>query len=146
MPQALGITMVLHVFQPDKDSFYIVGYMAGELPAHRRGLPVETLLNDGCQGALTNVPGSQEVSRASIHLGPYPGKQLVMYLPRVRGKIIARVYLANGHVYMLLAGAPGLELGHANVQRLFDSFEILDTGTPPAPGLDGPAGDEDHQG
>src|SRR5438132_4322406 len=68
---AAGMQMTFYNYQPDKDSVYSVAYMHEVLPPHRRGLPVETLLNDACDGAIANTKsqGSVEVSRRSIQLG-----------------------------------------------------------------------------
>jgi len=106
------------------------------LPEHRRALPVETLLNDSCDGSVANLraQGGAEESRHSIQLGPHPGKQLVIEMHRAGGKVISRVYLVNGRIYIVMAGGLGLRPGHENVQRLFDSFEILEKpGESPAP-------------
>ena len=128
--------MIMYSCQPDKNSIYAVGYMEGELPPERRNLPPETLLNDACDGSIRNTEnqGAVESGRESIQLGPYPGKQLSSDIARAGAKTVARVYLAHGKIFIVMAGAVGLEKDHANVKRLFESFEILETGvTAPSP-------------
>jgi choice-of-anchor C domain-containing protein len=132
---AAGMQMTFHNCQPDKDSIYTVAYTLDMLPPHRRGLPAETLLNDACDGAIANTKnqGGVEGSRRSIQLGPYEGKELVIEIPQHRAKMITRAYLVHGRLYMVMAGAVGLESDHANVKRLFESFEILDQGAAALP-------------
>jgi choice-of-anchor C domain-containing protein len=105
------------------------------LPPHRRGLPAETLLNDACDGAMANTKnqGAVEVSRRSVQLGAYEGKELVSEIPRHSAKMISRIYMVQGRLYLAMAGAIGLEPDHANVKRLFESFEILDHGAASPP-------------
>lgn len=123
-----GLTMIMHQCQPDKNSVYAVAYLEGVLPENRRALPVETLLNDACDGSVANLSaqGGDEESRHSVHLGFYPGKELVVNIRRAGGKMISRVYIANSRLYIVMAGGVGLRPDHENVQRLFDSFEILE--------------------
>jgi hypothetical protein len=123
-----GMTMIMHLCEADKNSFYAVSYMEGVLPEHRRALPVETLLNDSCDGSVPNLraQGGLEESRHSIQLGPHPGKELVIDMRRADGKVISRVYIVNSRLYIVMAGGLGLRADHENVQRLFDSFEILE--------------------
>jgi hypothetical protein len=149
-----GMTMIMHQCRPDKNSEYAVAYMEGSLPAHRRALPVETLLNDSCDGSVANLraQGGVEESRRSIQLGPHPGKELVVDMPKKDGKMVSRVFIVNYRLYVVMAGGFGLRPGHENVNRLFDSFEILEqpgeaaapaggpAGAPPAVGPAGPTG------
>jgi predicted Zn finger-like uncharacterized protein len=137
-----SITMTMHQCLPDNNSFYAVAYTEGLLPENRRGLPVETLLNDSCDGSVANMKaqGGVEESRRSVQLGPYPGKELVVDMRRAGGKVISRVYLVNGSLYIVMAGGLGLRPEHENVQRLFDSFEILEKpGDAAAPAVAVPA-------
>jgi hypothetical protein len=131
-----GMTMVMHQCQPDKNSVYAVAYMEGSLPAHRRALPVETLLNDSCDGSVANLraQGGVEESRRSVKLGPHPGMELVVDMPKKDGKMVSRIFIVNSRLYIVMAGGFGLRPGHENVNRLFDSFEILEQpGEAPAP-------------
>jgi predicted Zn finger-like uncharacterized protein len=130
-----GMTMVMQSFQPDKNSVYGIGYSEGLLPPNRRDLPAEQLLNDSCDGSAANLAnmGGKEVRRESVQLGPYPGKQLVIYIPQAGGHMISRCYLVGGRLYIIMVGGSGYDTGQNNVNRFFDSFEILDPGTPPPP-------------
>jgi hypothetical protein len=132
-----GMTMIMHMCNPDKNSFYAVSYMEGVLPENRRALPVETLLNDSCDGSVANLraQGGVEESRQPVQLGPHPGKELVVNMTKADGKVVSRVFIANSRLYVVSAGGLGFRPDHENVQRLFDSFEILekpDDGAVPA--------------
>jgi hypothetical protein len=132
---AAGASMIMHLCERDKDSVYGVGYNDSAPPPDRLALPAEVLLNDSCEGALAFArdKGGRELSRESIQLGTYPGKELVIELPKGNGKMIMRAYLAHGRLIMALAGGRGFEPGQENLRRFFDSLEILDGGAPPAP-------------
>jgi hypothetical protein len=137
-----GMTMIMHQCQPDKNSVYAVAYMEGELPAHRRALPVETLLNDSCDGSVANLraQGGVEESRHPVQLGPHPGKELVVNMRKADGKMISRVFIVNSRLYIVMAGGLGLRPDHENVKRLFDSFEILEVPEVAAAPAAAPAG------
>jgi hypothetical protein len=125
--QVAGLSMVMYSVGPDKNSTFGIAYTEQRLPAHRLQLPAETLLDDSCNGSALNVTkmGGKEIRRESIRLGDIPGKELVMYIAQARGHMISRCYLANGRVYMLVCGGSGYDRGQPNVERFFDSFEIL---------------------
>ena len=129
-----GISMVMHMYQPDKNSVYIAGYTLTALSPERAALPPEQLLDDACDGSLANMQsmGARQVRRESIQLGPYPGKQMVMYMSRGSGHAISRCYLANGSLYIAMCGGRGFEAGQKNVTRFLDSLKIPDA--PPKPG------------
>jgi hypothetical protein len=130
---AAGLTMIMHIVEtPDHNSMYALSYSEGKLPPHRVNLPAGVLLADACDGATANLKkqGGEELSRRDIQLGSYPGKELVHRLRK--GRMITRIYLAHGQLYMVMAGGVGLDADHENVKRLFDSFEIQDGGKPPA--------------
>jgi hypothetical protein len=86
------------------------------------------LLNDSCNGSVANLKaqGGVEESRRSIQLGPHPGKELVVNMVKADGKMVSRIYIAHGRLYIVMAGGLGLHADHENVKRLFDSFEILE--------------------
>jgi hypothetical protein len=130
-----GLSLVMHMAEYSKDSVFGFGYTEGALPPHRLALPAETILNDSCNGSVANAAsmGGKEVSRESITLGDYPGKQLVIHIPQAKGHMISRCFLANGRLYMVLCGGTGYDPGHRDVKRFLDSFEILDKS--PAPVL-----------
>jgi hypothetical protein len=138
-PAPGGGTLVMHTVQPDKDSVYAVGYSEGVLPRHRRDLPAEQLLNDACDGMVANTArmGSEEADRFTLDNAPFPAKQIILKIPQARGRMIARVYIAHGRVFVVMAGGRGFHEDQANVTRLFESFGILDPGPPepePKPG------------
>jgi len=128
----MGLKVAAYHLSLDRDSVYAISYMEGELPPGRRSLPVDQLLNDSCDGAVANTPGGKEISRKSITLGPHAGKQVVIRVAEGRGKIIMRVYIhaINKRLFTVLAGGEGFEPRDKSVRWLFNSFEILDDGSP----------------
>jgi hypothetical protein len=140
-PVVAGMSVVLHMTQPSRDAVFGVGYSEGLLPPERRNLPAEQLLNDSCDGSAANLAkmGGREVRRESVQLGPYPGKQLVIYIPQADGHMMSRCYLAGGRLYIIMCGGSGYDTSHPDVRRFFESFEILDPGKPPTEPPSGPA-------
>ncbi|HJZ58507.1 MAG TPA: hypothetical protein VKE74_26430 [Gemmataceae bacterium] len=130
-----GITMVTHDCQPNKNCIYAIAYTEGPLPPHMQAMTIEELLNDSCDGAVAGVKdqGGKELKREPVTLGPHPGKQLIIGAPRGQGKMISRIFVAHGRKFMVMAGGRGYEADQKNVQRLFESFEILDPGPAPKP-------------
>jgi hypothetical protein len=128
-----GMDFVMYTLSIGKDAEYAFGYSNSQLPPQRRSLPVEQLLNDACNGSVENTKamGTVEVSRTSIALGEFPGKSLVMDVPKGSGQMLTRIYIAHGRLYMLLVGGKGYSESSRNAQRFFDSFKIIDTGPPP---------------
>lgn len=130
----MGIQMKSYLFSPSNDSAYVVGYTEGNLPAHRANLPLETLLNDSCNGSLEMMkrmdPDSKELSRTSVQCGEHTGKELVVYVPRGKGRSISRVFYIHGHLYIISAVGKGMRESHANVQKLFNSFVPLEVAKP----------------
>jgi hypothetical protein len=125
-----GVPLVMKLCTPDKDSMYAISYTDGDLPPHRRAMSPDALLNDSCNGSVAGS-GGKEVSRESISLAGFPGRQLVIDVPKGNGKIVSRIYLVNGRLVTVMAGGRGMEPDNANVRKLFASLELL---APPAGG------------
>lgn len=130
---AAGMTMVMHSFSPNRDSFYSVGYSEQPLPPARRSLPLAQLLNDACDGAVANavkMGGGHEVRRDDIQLGPHRGKELVLYVARANGHSVSRMFVVGGRFYMSICGGSGWAADHPNGQRFLNSLEILEADAP----------------
>jgi WD40 repeat protein len=124
-----GVEFIWYSADPDQDQSYGFGYTENPLPPKLRALSTDALLDDSCNGCLAMTKGAQELSREAIRLGPHAGKQLVMSLPQGNLKGILRTYYnaGSGRRYLVMAAGRGLDPDHANVRRLFESFEILDS-------------------
>lgn len=131
-----GMTMYLLRAMPSKDAVFGVAVSDGRLPAERRALGAEILLNDACNGSSANLEqmGAVEVARKSINLKDYPGKQLTMKIAQAKGYMLLRGYLVGTRLYILMVGGKGLHEKHPDVQNFFDSFQILEKAGEPAPG------------
>jgi hypothetical protein len=125
-----GLPMTAQMVEYDRNTVFLVGHSEGVIPPERLRLPTETLLNDACDGAMKGIgdEGGVEKSRESIQLGEIPGKQLIIEIKKGRVRGIARVYLTNNRLYMLIAAGKGYTPEHENVKRFFNSFEIIETG------------------
>lgn len=136
-----AVRMEIYMFEPDKNSAYMIGHMEGKLPPERAALPPEQLLDDSCNGSMEFArrmdPDSKELSRTPVKCGEHPGKELVVYIPQGKGRSIARYYLIHGRLYIIMALGRGLRESHENVQKLFDSFVPLEV---PEPEKESPKG------
>lgn len=132
---ANGFELISHKVEPNRHTAYAVAYSATTLPRHRLNLPMEALLNDACAGAVANLAnmGGSEVSRTSIKLGPISGKELVVDVPKLKGKLIGRIFVHRGRLYMAMAVGRNFEPNHQDVKRFLDSFEIIEGDDKPAP-------------
>ncbi|MBN9523869.1 hypothetical protein J0H58_36060 [bacterium] len=135
------LTMVMSIAAPDKESEYAVGVSEGVLPVAELGGKVDPLVDQFAQMIAEDVTeaGGKEEKRAKLGTARTgPGREVVLRLPEKRGKMVYRVYLIRGRVYLLMAVGPDLDADHPNVTRLFRSFEPLDGAVAPPP----PPGDE----
>ncbi len=124
-----GMSMQMRIVSPDKSTFYAVAYSEGKLPAERAALPVETLLDDSCDGSRETLklqdPGVRELSRTPVSFEGHPGKELVLKVPAGSGRVVSRIFLVDGQLFILSAGAKGITADNANVKRLFDSLKSV---------------------
>jgi hypothetical protein len=113
--------------------WYSAGYSPKALPAALRSFSDKDLLNRICDDIVARgkAAGDEEVRRHSISLGDYPGMEVTVSVRH--GKNITRVYLAHHRIYLVAAGGRGIEPNQPNVKRLFESLQILDTGTDSGP-------------
>jgi hypothetical protein len=137
-----GVPVVTRTSTPNEDSVYMIMCTEEPLPAERRALPVDTILDDACNGSVAAVKdkGAKELSRSSVSLGKHPGRQIVMSVPEGKGKLVYRIYVANGRLIIVMAGGKGMEPDNANAKKLFDSVQVLappiadiESGDPPPP-------------
>jgi len=131
-------SMKMLMVSPDKGTFYAAAHSVGVLPPERAALPVELLLNDSCDGSRETLkqqdPGVRELSRTSVSFEGYPGKELVLKVPAGNGKVVSRVYLVEGQLFMLSMGGRGVSPDNANVKFLFDSLKsVPEAERPPKP-------------
>ena len=76
----------------------------------------------------------RESSRTSVSFEGYPGKELVLKVPAGNGKVVSRVYLVEGQLFMLSMGGRGVSPDNANVKFLFDSLKsVPEAERPPKP-------------
>jgi hypothetical protein len=123
-----GVVMHSYSASPGPQAVFAVAYSEGPLPEARRALGVEGLLHDSCDGAMLKTPGAREESRTPVELNGIPGKQLVAKVPEGRGKLIMRNYYnpKSGRIFIVLVGGEKYDVGQDNVEKVFNSFQILD--------------------
>jgi len=88
--------------------------------------PLFTLTKD----SLLKNMGGTVVSEKSIQLGPYAGQEFLVNLPKSKnqpteGQMLVRLYLANKHMYGVIAVTVGKDVPPEATQFL-DSFQVLE--------------------
>jgi hypothetical protein len=129
-----GMKTITYQYQPTPDTVYAVSYSEATVPPHRAQVGSEFILKEACDGANAALRQQaaksnedvEELGRRSVQLGLFPGKELTQRVGTRGGRMITRMYLAHGRLYLVLAGGIGLNADHENVKRLFDSFQILE--------------------
>jgi hypothetical protein len=123
-------TLKMKICEPDPDSSYALGSGAwGRWESQPEQDAALGVMCTRMVEALVKEGGGHELNRERITLGPYRGMELVIRVPKVRGKAIVRVYFADDRMIMAIAAGPRLEPDHPNVRKLFDSLEITDSVT-----------------
>ena len=126
------MSMKMLMVSPDQGTFYAAAHSVGQLPPERAALSTEQLLNDSCDGSRETLKqqdsGVKELSRTSVSLDGFPGKELVLRVPAGGGKVVSRIYLVEGQLFMVSAGGRGLSADNANVKFLFDSLKSIPEG------------------
>lgn len=124
------LTMIQYwVELDDRSAVYGVAFSEERLPPELKlDMELELLVKSACDNAMgkPRAQGGELLGRQGLQLGPYPGSELVHRT--ANGRLITRTYLAGGRVYVVIAGGYKLDEEHENVKRLFDSFEIIETG------------------
>lgn len=94
---------------------------------------IEQLLDDGRDGALTNMSGTL-VGEESVSLGDHPGRHIVYDISEQAtpggGEGILRVYLVDGRLFQLMALGVKGELPAEDVERFLKSFQVLEHAKP----------------
>jgi hypothetical protein len=128
MQQGAGMVTKTHMCQLDPDTAYAVSYSDTALPAFLQN-PADRLLEDAGNSftVIAKQQNGDEISRKSIELGPFPGKEIVHRVGKGNSnKLTTRYYLAHGRLYVVMASGKGLDSDHENFRRFFDSFEIIE--------------------
>lgn len=103
---------------------YVVVYR--DLPPHERQATTDKALMDA---AVDGMKSSGEVdavlSQKDIVVNGFPGRE-VEFSGKEGGHYTARVVIADGRLYMLVAGGKLADRNEPNVRRFLDSFEITD--------------------
>lgn len=110
----------------DHNQIYTIG-VSSEIPPHRLSIPVEELLHDTCEGMTQSLwrMNAYEKSRSNVKYEQFPGKQVIYSVSEKKGSLVARCYIANKKLYIVMVGGTGLNLRHPDVVKYFKSFEIL---------------------
>jgi hypothetical protein len=117
-----------HLVQNGLDMYGVMSFNFKD-PALAQGRSA-SLFDLSKESLLANMGGSV-VSEKSIQLGPYTGREILINLPKSKdqpadGQILARLYLAETHLYGVIAVTLGKDMPPEALQFL-DSFKVLES-------------------
>jgi len=117
----------IHMFTyEEKDVAYIVGYNL--LPAAILELSsADPMLDGACEGQVSSVNGT-EVSRQTISLGAYPGRELEIRVDDADGikTLHTRIYLVEDKLYQVLVVGGEDQSGAEDTIKFLDAFKLLE--------------------
>ncbi|MBY0457498.1 MAG: hypothetical protein K2V38_09195, partial [Gemmataceae bacterium] len=88
------------------------------------GLPAKQL-DAAVEGIRAGQDVASVVGSRDVSVGPFPARE-VEYTTHDGALFVARVVVAEGRVYVVVAGGQFTKAGNANVRRFLDSFEVTD--------------------
>ena len=87
--------------------------------------PSDQLLEDTCNGFIKGANLSEKAERRVITLGAYPGRELIGESPDGSFLLMARYYLVNKRIYLVMVGTAIADASSPEVGRYLDSFKLL---------------------
>ena len=87
--------------------------------------PVDQLLDDTCTGFVKGANLSEKAERRAIMLGAHHGRELIGESPDGAFLLMARYYLVDKRIYLVMVGTAIAEASSPEVGRYLDSFKLL---------------------
>jgi DNA-directed RNA polymerase subunit M/transcription elongation factor TFIIS len=136
--QALGEAMTGHMLEYNFSTAFIAAYT--DPIAGLQLLAPDNLLNEMLNGIVREIAKEATAveKRREPAPGNFPGRQIVVDLPKDHLTLSARCYLVGNRAYVICAVGRGFTPENPSVNRFFDSFEITDPAARPAPKVDPP--------
>ncbi len=136
-PQLKRIDPSARLYMTEDTEDEALGVTFITIPAHRlASTPTVQILNDTCNGALANAPGSKQRYRQRLRRGPFEGMECVFdvyHRGEKKGVAVLHAYLVKGRGYSLLVGGKYIDPDSERVRRFCESFVVTD-----APAFKGP--------
>ena len=121
MPTDFG-PIEMHMYTVTADNIYCsVAYY--DVP---QGLnkPTDQLLEDTCSGFIKGANLQEKAERRAITLGAYPGRELIGESPDGSFLLMARYYLVNKRIYLVMVGTAIADASSPDIGRYLDSFKL----------------------
>jgi hypothetical protein len=87
--------------------------------------PVDTLLDDTCNGFVKGANLTEKAERRAIALGSHPGREIIGESPDGAFLLMARYYLVGKRIYLVMVGTAIAEASSPEVGRYLDSFRLV---------------------
>jgi hypothetical protein len=99
---------------------------SAEVPGFQADMPqkdIDRALDAACDALVKRFPGAQQVGRTNITHQGFAGRDVGISAPDGSGGT-ARVFIANGRMYSLMAATKVGKPDPANVRTFFDGFKV----------------------
>ncbi len=121
---ASGVTMHVEYYEEGNGAF-LVAYADTPIPADESEADTQTRLDEARDGALTNANGLL-ISESRIKLADkYHGREFRGTVGKIRGNLVARVYIVDGRLYQIMALGKVSWINREVIKKCMDSFELL---------------------
>jgi hypothetical protein len=87
--------------------------------------PDDQLLDDTCDAFVQGAKLNEKAERRQIAIDGHPGRELIGELPDGSSVLMARYYLVNGRIYLVMVGVALADASSPEVGRYLDSFRLL---------------------
>jgi hypothetical protein len=124
-PRSQSIPLCEEVWSVDRrseDVHYLVGYAVIPLG---NNLPLAERFRGAREGMLRQTPGSRLVRERPISLEGFPGREYEVKIDGKTGCLLARLYVVNRRLYMLMVGGSPVTPTSADALKFLDSFKLI---------------------
>ncbi len=121
---AAGMTMHVQSYEEGNGAF-MVAYVDTPIPDNESEAEIQTRLDGSRDGALANISGKL-VSESKIKLADkYHGREFRGDIPKLKGVVVARVYLVGSRLYQVMAVGKASWVDRDVIKKCLASLELV---------------------
>ena len=121
---AAGMTMHVQSYE-EGDGAFMVAYVDTPIPENESEAQIQSRLDGSRDGALGNISGKL-VSESQIKLAEkYHGREFRGDIPKLKGVVVARVYLVGSRLYQVMAVGKPSWVDRDVIKKCIASFELV---------------------
>ncbi len=121
---AAGMTMHVQSYE-EGDGAFMVAYVDTPIPDNESEAQIQSRLDGSRDGALSNISGKL-VNESQIKLADkYHGREFRGDIPKLKGVVVARVYLVGSRLYQVMAVGKPSWVDRDVIKKCLNSFELV---------------------